>query len=291
MTSLKELKKRISVAQATLKITSAMKLIATSKFRKVQKTLAPAKFALTSLESPINILYSSEPDLFDGGLWQSEPTEKDLVIVGTSFKGMCGGFNQGLIKRLHAFSQAEERMHRHLDYMFIGAKGYDIFKKEAETGHTVRLKTFFKNEKDLEGSIQKLTDYMFEQIEGQSYQRVYFAMNKYVSAISQQPMVLPIYPLRKVYVPQPVEVEYIPLLEPHLANFQKQYFEQLLRTRLRALIIENKLSEHASRMNAMDSAQTNAEDIIESLNIVYNKSRQSTITRELIEIIAGKEAL
>ena len=173
----------------------------------------------------------------------------------------------------------------------MGTKGYETFRTQMGEQIVVTHLPLLKDEKNLEESLMATTQIILDHVESTGYSRVHLAMNKYMSAISQEPLVEHIFPHQEYYKVQQEELTYIPTFEPTVELFAEQYFKTLFKARILKLLAENKLSEHASRMNAMDNAQNNAQDLIDELSLEYNKSRQDIITRELLEIIAGKEAL
>lgn len=294
MSSLKELKNRLHVARSTSKITAAMKLIATSKFRKLKKLFDATTSSAKAIQQSLSQLKEFEPDILNSPLWNgyTAPSNTELLFVGTSYKGLCAGFNTNLLKLVETFISRCSTEKTQIEIIFLGTKGFETLRRSYATDLLIEQVNWLENEKTLENSVTLSALKIIEHIESTGYQKVSLASNLYKSAISQKPTITPIFPLNEYPLyKQPFEVKTIPEIEPSIAEFREAFLKEVIFFNLVTLLTENKLCEHAARMNAMDSAENNASDLINDLSLEYNKSRQSVITRELLEIIAGKEAL
>lgn len=294
MPSLKDLRLRIVSVKSTRKITSAMKMVAASKLRRAQSSAEAARPYAVRMERMLGALASSlagqsgAPKLLAG-------TGKDdvhLVVVTTSDRGLCGGFNGSIVRSTRALVAELQAKGKTVKLLTVGRKGRDQLRRdlghlyvETYEGIGRRGVTF----PEANTIAEKITA-MFEAGEFDVCTVVY---NRFQSAISQvvtrQQMVpFPVPELKEegdaaakaIYEFEPSEEAILADLLPR--NLAVQIFRSLL---------ESNASEQGARMTAMDNATRNAGDMINSLSIRYNRSRQAQITKELIEIISGAEAL
>jgi F-type H+-transporting ATPase subunit gamma len=296
MPSLKDLRLRINSVKSTRKITSAMKMVAASKLRRAQATAEQARPYAMRMERMLGSLAGSlagqtgAPKLLAG-------TGKDdvhLVVVVTSDRGLCGGFNGTIVRSSRALVADLQRSGKTVKLMIIGRKGRDQLKRDhsrlfVETYDGIGRKgVAFAEANTIAGKITA----MFEAEEFDVCTIVY---NRFKSAISQEvtrhqlvPFPVPVVPEvsgdqqegKALYEYEPTEEAILAELLPR--NLAVQVFRALL---------ESNASEQGARMTAMDNATRNAGDMINSLTVRYNRSRQAQITKELIEIISGAEAL
>lgn len=294
MPSLKDLRLRIVSVKSTRKITAAMKMVAASKLRRAQSSAEAARPYAVRMERMLGALASSlagqsgAPKLLAG-------TGKDdvhLVVVTTSDRGLCGGFNGSIVRSTRALVAELQAKGKTVKLLTVGRKGRDQLRRDfghlyVETFEGIGRKgvTF----PEANNIAEKITA-MFEAGEFDVCTVVY---NRFLSAISQvvtrQQMVpFPVPELKEdgdaaskaIYEFEPSEEAILADLLPR--NLAVQIFRSLL---------ESNASEQGARMTAMDNATRNAGDMINSLSIRYNRSRQAQITKELIEIISGAEAL
>jgi len=294
MPSLKDLRLRIVSVKSTRKITSAMKMVAASKLRRAQSSAEAARPYAVRMERMLGALASSlagqsgAPKLLAG-------TGKDdvhLVVVTTSDRGLCGGFNGSIVRSTRALVAELQAKGKTVKLLTVGRKGRDQLRRDfghlyVETFEGIGRKGVTFSEAN--NIAEKITA-MFEAGEFDVCTVVY---NRFQSAISQvvtrQQMVpFPVPELKEdgdaaskaIYEFEPSEEAILADLLPR--NLAVQIFRSLL---------ESNASEQGARMTAMDNATRNAGDMINSLSIRYNRSRQAQITKELIEIISGAEAL
>jgi F-type H+-transporting ATPase subunit gamma len=296
MASLKELRNRIASVQATQKITRAMQMVAASKLRRAQEAAEAARpyadrmgAVLGNLASGITDVESA-PKLLAG----TGSDERHLLIVATAERGLCGGFNSSIARLARQDAQKLMGEGKKVHILCVGRKGYDV------------LKRYFTDELLEPVSYQGMKAVGFDQAQEVAAQILSdFADDKFdictlyysrfENVISQVPTGLQIIPARfdeaetpdltnnlagATYDYEPEENEILDALLP------RNIAVQILRA-----LLENAASEQGARMSAMDNATRNAGEMIDSLTITYNRSRQAQITKELIEIISGAEAL
>ncbi len=294
MPSLKDLRLRIVSVKSTRKITSAMKMVAASKLRRAQSSAEAARPYAERMERMLGALASSlagqsgAPRLLTG-------TGKDdvhLIVVVTSDRGLCGGFNGSIVRATRAHVTGLQADGKTVKIITIGRKGRDQLRREfgslyVETYEGIGRKGIAFAEAN---NIADKVTTMFDAGEFDVCTVVY---NRFQSAISQVVTLQQLVPLavpetqaddsgevKALYEYEPTEEAILADLLPR--NLAVQIFRSLL---------ESNASEQGARMTAMDNATRNAGDMINSLTIRYNRSRQAQITKELIEIISGAEAL
>ena len=291
MASLKELKDRIASVKSTQKITKAKKMVAAAKLRRAQMAAEAARpyaeqmeNVMASLATKVSIDVNTSKLLAGTG-----KLETHLLVVATSDRGLCGAFNANIVKE--ARLKAEKFLgegHKVLFYM-VGRKGIPIIKrfypgqilKHFDTS-TVKAPGY----EEAKAIAEDLTD----MIEEGKYDVAHLFYGKFKSALVQEPTVQQIIPIAVqdgAISEAGGAVDYEPDKEEILAEL----LPRNLTTQIFGALLENNASEQGASMTAMDNATRNAGDLIDNLTIIYNRSRQAAITTELIEIIAGAEAL
>ncbi len=292
MASLKELRNRIASVQATQKITRAMQMVAASKLRRAQEAAEAARpyadrmgAVLGNLAASINDVETA-PKLLAG----TGSDKRHLLIVATAERGLCGGFNSSIARLAREDAQKLMAAGKQVQILCVGRKGYDV------------LKRYFDKEMLDPVSYQGLKSIGFDQaqevasrvladFDADSFDMCTLYYSKFENVISQVPTGLQIIPASfddsetpdlggAAYDYEPEENDILDALLP------RNIAVQILRA-----LLENAASEQGARMTAMDNATRNAGEMIDSLSITYNRSRQAQITKELIEIISGAEAL
>ena len=295
MSSLKELRARISSVKSTQRITSAMKMVAAAKLRKAQEMAEAARPYAERIERMLGSLAagassSGAPPMLSG-------TGKDdthLLVIVTSDRGLCGGFNGSIVRSVRKEIFDLRAAGKTVKLLIIGRKGVGLLRREFEDAIVEVYEELSKPVPTFEGAAavsNKITS-MFEAGEFDVC-TVYY--NKFVSALTQVVTPLQLIPFAvpegeedepastgasAVYEFEPEEEKILAALLPK--NLSTQVFRSML---------ESFASEQGARMTAMDNATRNAGDMINKLSITYNRSRQAQITKELIEIISGAEAL
>ena len=294
MASLKDMRNRIASVKATRKITKAMQMVAAAKLRRAQEAAQAARpyaermdAVLASLASKVADKQGASPLLVGTGKDQVH-----LLIVMTAERGLCGGFNSNIAKLARADAQKLIATGKTVKIMTVGRKGADNLRRDL--GKNIVERTDFQGVKQLrfdhaEGVAAKVMA-LFEAGEF-DVATLYFS--EFKSVISQKPTALQLIPAKipeasgdeakgasAIHEYEPGEEEVLGYLLKR--NISTQIFRGLL---------ENAASEQGSRMSAMDNATRNAGDMINKLTIKYNRQRQAQITKELIEIISGAEAL
>tara|TARA_Y100001936_G_scaffold36003_1_gene34131 strand:+ start:3938 stop:4825 length:888 start_codon:yes stop_codon:yes gene_type:complete len=295
MPNLKELKNKIDSVRSTRKITQAMKMVAASKLRRAQDTAEAArpyseKMAkiMSSLSNSMQDSESS-PDLLLG----KKDNKTHLILAVTSDRGLCGGFNSSIVKAVKNKVLELEKDNIKFKIICIGRKGFDVLKGLYEENVIMNSNISVKNGYELSEQIGKEVILRFEKDEYGSCSIIY---NKFKSAISQIVSEQSIIPClisdeseddKENDNSLGINFEF----EPDESEILADLLPKNISVQIYKAILESGAGEQGARMAAMDNATRNAGEMIDKLNLSYNRQRQAIITGELIEIIAGAEAL
>jgi len=290
--SLRDIRKRITSVRSTQQITKAMKMVATAKLRRAQEHILAARpYAAKMLEVLSSLAARTSPDAHP--LLRRREAKRVEVLVFTSDRGLCGAFNMNLIQRAEKFLQEEKARTEELALSFIGRKGRDYFRKRNVAMRREYVNLFGKVDFLLAARIGEdlVQSYTVEQVDA-----IYLLYSEFRSAIQQRIVlekILPVTPIKPgegQEMPKgPTAVEYI--YEPSEVEILGKILPMYVEVQIYRALLESVASEFGARMTAMDNATNNARDMIEKLTLVYNKARQASITKELIEIVSGAEAL
>lgn len=286
MATLKVIRKRITSVKNTQKITKAMKMVAAAKLRRAQTALMqsrPYGAHLKEILSRISAYIDPEKNPFVN----ESPSGKAAIVVFSSDRGLCGGFNSNLLRKVNTFLYQEGKAHESLELQTVGKKARDFFKarKVDIEKEWQGISLGFSFESALEIAQQILEGY-----KNGSFSNYYIAYNGFKSAISQEITIEKILPLDLGKSGEDAGI--LPIIfEPSA----EQLFEELLPRYIAGKIflahLESTASELGARMSAMENATSNAKDMIGKLTLAYNRARQATITKELMDIVNGAESL
>ncbi|NVD26706.1 F0F1 ATP synthase subunit gamma [Parasphingorhabdus flavimaris] len=291
MASLKELKDRIASVKSTQKITKAKKMVAAAKLRRAQMAAEAARpyaaqmeKVMSSLASKVSIDENSSKLLAGTG-----KSETHLLVVATSDRGLCGAFNANIVKEARAKAEKLLGEGKKVLFYMVGRKGIPIIKR-FYPGQI--LKHFDTSNVKAPGfeEAKAIAEDLTALVEEGTFDVAHLFYGKFRSALVQEPTVQQIIPIAiedGAIAESTGAVEYEPDEEEILAAL----LPRNLTTQIFGALLENNASEQGASMTAMDNATRNAGDLIDNLTIIYNRSRQAAITTELIEIIAGAEAL
>jgi len=287
MANLKSIKKRIVSVKNTRQITKAMKMVSAAKLRRAQENVVAARPYAKKLSEVLQRLAQSQEG--DGHpLLEKRTAEKALVILVTSDRGLCGGFNANISKAAERFIKERQGDYAEISLLTIGRKGYEFLKNR----QTIR-----KNYTGVLSSLNYQTAAMLAQevIEGYlaaDYDEVFLLYNAFRSVMSQDitlQQLLPITPPEAAGEAAEIAQEYI--YEPSKGELLGELLPKYIEVTMFKAMLESIASEHGARMTAMDSASKNATEMIGKLTLVYNRARQAAITTELMEIISGAESI
>lgn len=283
MAKTQDLKRRIRSVRNTMQLTKAMKMVAAAKLRRAQERIMRARpYAHRTLKVLRSLAARAEPESHP--LLEPHGDARVEMVVMTADKGLCGGFNAGIIRT--AVSFAGERGGRELKVNAVGKKGRDYFRGRremaAEWPDVFRRVEF--------ATARRIAEQLIERYVARDVDEIYLVFNEFKSAIQARPIVQRLLPIQAAeletghtprdYLYEPSAQALFGALLPHYV--ENQVFHAML---------ESAAAEHAARMTAMDSATKNAAELIESLTLTMNRVRQASITTEIIEVVSGAEAL
>jgi F-type H+-transporting ATPase subunit gamma len=293
MPNLKDLKTRISSVKSTRKITSAMKMVAASKLRRAQELAESSRVYAESLSLILSSLSGGSKDNSDLPevlVGRANP-KVALLIINSSDRGLCGGFNSTLFRSAVAWIKDKKSKNIEVKLMPIGKKA-SAFYKRSDLEIIENFEDINTNDRQLEVS-ENVKNKISELFESQVIDEVSILYNKFVSAIAQEPTFKSLIPLEQSESEEGSEETTNSSFEfePDKNELLEYLIPRNFMTQVYGCILESSAAEHAARMTSMDNATRNAGDMIDSLTMTYNRTRQAVITKELIEIISGAEAV
>jgi F-type H+-transporting ATPase subunit gamma len=292
MASTKEIKRRIKSVKSTKKITKAMELVAASKMKRaISQTLASRLYSSYSWEL-LTSLSDKLEDTTHQFFTENPKNEKTLIVLITSNRGLCGGYNSQVIKK--TISMIKNEVGGHIEIVTVGKKGDSAMRR---IGQTITASfTNIPENVNLE-DVVPISTYVTNEFKTDKYGKIYIAYTDFVSALSQKPKIRKILPVSKEEFRETIEEnqgEKLPektgipyLFEGDTGQLLGILAEKLVRMQIYQMILESSASEQSSRMVAMKNASDAAGEMIDDLTLVFNKARQSNITREISEISAG----
>lgn len=293
MASLNDIKRRIKSVKNTQQITKAMKMVAAAKLRKAQEDILAARPYADKMFAMVQSLASGTNEDANPLLSKNSSTGKIDLILFTSDRGLCGGFNTNLIRRADAFIKTHSD--KTVRVRLVGTRGNEHFKRR---DFEILSFNFMGSTRPQLGSAVEQTKEIIEDYLAGNTDEVHVLYGKFISALTQEPTLKQLFPFET----EAEEVEVVATeanatasagftFEPSEEDVLETLLPKASETIIFNAMLETAASEHAARMAAMDSASKNAKEVIESLNIIYNRVRQTAITTELMEIIGGSEAL
>ena len=292
MPSLDDLKKRIKSVKSTQKITKAMKMVAAAKLRKAQENAEKGRPYSKKMESIIlNLTKSISDPLNAPKLLVGTGNDKTyLCVVLTADRGLCGGFNSNICKLAKVNFKKILKEGKDLKIITVGSKGLDQIKREY--GKYVVKKFSFKDKKHISYSEAEMVGKEIINLFNQNqFDKCIIFYNNFKNVITQIPQAEQIIPANSKSIKSKEEGSYSFEFEPDEDEILEDLLPRNISTQVFKAFLENAASEQGSRMTAMDNATRNAGDLVDKLTINYNRSRQASITKELIEIISGAESL
>jgi F-type H+-transporting ATPase subunit gamma len=287
MPSLIDLRRRIRAVKNTQQITKAMKMVAASKLRRAQDRIVSARpYALQMQRVLSRVASRVDPSAHPLlAVREVGPASKTLIVVVTADKGLCGSFNTNIIKAAGGFIRASQQV---CTLGLVGRKGRDFFGRR---GFEVLYEQIGIFQKLRYQDAQAIAQTAIEAFVSERVDRVVLVYNEFKSVMSQRVVVDDVLPIARADVggPSGPEVDY--LYEPSPQEIFDQLLPRYIEVQVYRALLESSAAEHAARMTAMDTATNNSADMISSLTLYMNKVRQAAITREIIEVVSGAQAL
>ena len=294
MPSLDDLKKRIKSVKSTQKITKAMKMVAAAKLRKAQENAEKGRPYSQKMQNIIlNLTKSiSDPENAPKLLVGTGKDQVYLCVVLTADRGLCGGFNSNICKLAKNNFKKLLSEGKKIKIITVGSKGLDQIKREY--GKYIIKKLNFKNKKQITfKEAETIGKEIIELFNKDEFDKCIIFYNNFKNVITQIPQAQQIIPVEKIELNDKDEMgkKFSYEFEPDEDEILEDLLPKNISTQVFKALLENAASEQGSRMTAMDNATRNAGELVDKLTINYNRSRQASITKELIEIISGAESL
>ena len=288
MANLKDIRTRITSVGSTMQITSAMKLVSAAKLKRATDSIVQLRPYADKLRELLQNVSSTLEAEVGGALTEEREVNKVLLVVINSNRGLCGGYNSSIIKKVNALLGGE-LAGKEIELLTIGKKANDTFSK---------TQTIYKNASSIWDNLNfadvaEIADDLVAKFEEGQYDQIRIIYNQFQNAaiqIVQDEQFLPVVLEKKEdETNNTAELDYI--FNPSKEEILKDLIPQTLKTQLFKAVLDANASEHGARMTAMHKATDNASELQKSLKIQYNKARQAAITNEILEIVGGAEAL
>ena len=294
MPNLKDLKTRINSVKSTQKITSAMKMVAAAKLRKAQESAESGRPFAEKMQSVIsNLALNANSESASPLLIGKKNNNKHLIVMVSADKGLCGGFNSSIARYTRDYIENLDKAGKQYLVYVVGRKAGDVLTQKISNN-------IFDKEEGIQGNFLKFSDVetvskkILSAFSDEKFGSVSIIFNSFVNAITQKVTIKNLIPAEINENKSSVEnkdIERFYDYEPDEKDILDELLPQNITTQIYSALLESSAAELAARMTAMDNATRNAGDMIDNLTLVYNRTRQANITKELIEIISGAEAL
>ena len=280
MPSIKEVKNRIGSVKSTQQLTKAMKMVAAAKLKKAQDKV----LQLRPYSKKLNEILSNLSSSINNDLFKTRNINSALVVIVSSDKGLCGSFNSSLFKEFNTF--CSQNNFKNITVLPIGKKAYDFFKNskfELNLNYWEGLNNFSYD------NSSEICEYLIDSFLGSKFDKVSIIYNEFKNVAVQKTVSEDFLPVPQVDSESNSSNNYI--FEPEKNNIVRHLIPQTLKTQLFKSVLESSASEQGSRMTAMSQATDNAGELLKELKLTYNRTRQAAITKEILEIVGGAEAL
>lgn len=285
MASMRDIKRRKVSVQSTQQITKAMKLVSTVKLQRARATAERSKRYFDSMYKTVQSILARTGNIEHKFLQPGESTKKAVIVI-TSNRGLAGGYNSNIIKLI---TRHETWKKEDVEVYAIGSKGRDAL---ARSGYTIRMDMSDIVEEPAYADAMQLSKTLLESFENGEIGEIYLAYTAFKNTVSHVPTLLKLLPVDRQETETSEEDSNVLMnFEPDEEGALDLLIPKYITSLIYGGLIEAVASENGARMQAMDSATSNAEEIINDLTLKYNRARQGSITQELTEIIAGADAI
>jgi F-type H+-transporting ATPase subunit gamma len=288
MANLKEIRNRIQSVGSTMQITSAMKMVSAAKLKRAQDAIVQMRPYAQKLQDILSNL-SATLDLSENPYSEERGNKRILIVAVSSNRGLCGGFNNNIIKKINALRQTYGE--QHISILPIGKKVKDAFKNgrllNQDSSLPQGLEELYNN--ITFDQVAHIADSLMAAFKNNQYDKIVVVYNQFVNAAFQTVQVEPLLPIIPSVEAKESGSDYI--FEPSKQEIVEDIIPKTIRIQLFKAILDSWASEHGARMTAMHKATDNAGAMKRALTLEYNKARQAAITAEILEIVGGAEAL
>jgi F-type H+-transporting ATPase subunit gamma len=287
MATLRDIKNRIVGVKSTQKITRAMKMIATAKLRGAQQRIVGARPYANKIGEMLSRL-AADDSLQTNTFFAARPVKKICVVVVTADRGLCGAFNTNIIREATSYINEELKNEYSVSVFTLGKKATEYFGRRNYTleGKIVGLFSTL----EYQSALQLYNDLVPKYLSGEM-DKIVLVYNEFVSMIQQRIVKVQLLPIPFISEKKKVKASANYIFEPNQLSIFESLIPKHLKVQLWRALLESNAAELSARMTAMDNATTNAQELIRSLNLKYNKERQAAITKEILEIVSGANAL
>lgn len=288
MATLRDIKNRIVGVKSTQKITRAMKMIATAKLRGAQQRIVGARPYANKIAEILSRLASD--DVFQNNpFFTQRATRKICVVVITADRGLCGAFNTNIIREATSYINEELKNESTISVFTVGKKASEYFSRRNYNIEGKLIGLF--GSLDYESTLQLFNELIPKYLSGE-IDKVVMVYNEFVSMIQQRIVKVQLLPIPYIES-KGIKDKYLSnyIFEPDQQSIFQSLVPKHLKVQIWRALLESNAAELGARMTAMDNATTNAQELIRSLNLTYNKERQAAITKEILEIVSGANAL
>lgn len=292
MANLKEVRGRIQSIGSTQQITKAMKMVAAAKLRRAQDGIIQLRPYAEKLNTILGRVSSTLDESFASKYSEQRTVNNVLIVVVTSDRGLCGGFNSSIFKSVQALiadKYAGQMAGGNLELLCVGKKGHEFFGRRDFTINEDFVQLF--GDLNFEAA-KEAAEYAMNAFESGKYDAIDIVYNEFKNVATQivcQEQFLPIAKQEAEEGASQENIDYI--FEPNKTEIVRDLIPNSLKIQFYKTLLESNASEHGARMTAMDKATENAGELLKELKLVYNRSRQAAITTEILEIVGGAEAL
>jgi F-type H+-transporting ATPase subunit gamma len=289
MANLKEVKQRITSVSSTQQITKAMKMVAAAKLRKAQDKILKMRPYSKKLTAILNDVVSAMGGDLQISYAEQREVQKILLVAMTSDKGLCGAFNSNVMKLSNSLIEGEFKG-KNVTILPLGKKSFEFYSKRGFQVIPDYFEIFSNVTFD---SVRSIATFVMESYTSKKFDKVVLVYNHFRNVATQDVTVEQFLPMGNIaetaVKTENFQTDYI--LEPSKEYIIEELVPSALKTQFYKAVLESNASEHGARMTSMDKATENANDLLKELKLLYNRSRQASITGEILEIVAGANAL
>jgi F-type H+-transporting ATPase subunit gamma len=289
MANLKEVKQRITSVSSTQQITKAMKLVAAAKLRKAQDRIIKMRPYSQKLTAILDEVVSAMGGELEIAYAEQRPVQNILVVSMTSDKGLCGAFNSNIMKATVSLINNEFKG-KNVTILTLGKKSYEFFTRRNYSTKTDYYGVFSDVKYD---EVREIAEFAMNGFLSKQFDRVVLVYNHFRNVATQDITIEQFLPMGSVeeLTSKKITTNTDYILEPSKEYVIKDLVPTALKTQFYKAVLDSNASEHGARMTSMDKATENANELLKELKLMYNRNRQAAITNEILEIVAGANAL
>jgi F-type H+-transporting ATPase subunit gamma len=291
MANLKEIRNRISSVGSTMQITSAMKMVSAAKLKRAQDAIVQMRPYAVKLKEILTNL-SATLDLSENSFSEAREGGKTLIVGVTSNRGLCGGFNNNIVKSINEMISTEFNNSNEVHVLCLGKKIRDAYRR-SDRFYT---NDYLTEREDVYAdltfeNVSEVANELMELYKSGAFNKIYVVYNRFVNAATQRIETEQFLPIQAPEVDSSKATTGDYIFEPSKEEIIEDLIPKSLKVQLFKAILDSNAAEHGARMTAMHKATDNASDLQKELKLSYNKARQAAITNEILEIVGGAEAL